>query len=664
MPLKILLADDSLTAQNMGKKILADAGHVVTAVSNGAAAAKKLGDKIDLFIFDVYMPGFTGIELCEKVRANIETNKTPVLLTVGQMESYNAQDGQRVKADGVIIKPFVATDLLALVQKIEKKIIAAATPPPPPLIPKNATGEYERTMIFTPPQIEEFKDDSYHEWKTEAEDTTSAEHRTPTGNVPVPAFEETIRIAGPKKTIPPTAIPDLAETIKVMPPAPVAQDTIPMAPPPSPPAFASLDDTISFTPPGIDPAAAATAMAAFEDTVTMMTPVVPTAPPPAPAATMAEFEDTIKLKRTAEQMNEFLDTVQMPVPDSNEMKPTVSVDMLNLSAASMPAFAGSASAMDFPAASPPAMEFAPSAPAMEMSMPPAVSPMAELETTTVLPASSIPATATDVEFTAAPKAGAVVVKPESGLETDEPTTVLPEPVRDPSLVTDPTEMASAFVTKFGVEGAEADDDFEGKVRIPGITPVAPPAPVDTVAAKETRSAAAQPSGTVDFDAQLASKLHEYEQPASPTATVEATPAEPLIPEPATADKGMTADLMAQMHDAVADMEVATAPHDDHLVDTVTMPTPADEAPVPIPGGVAEVSLDAGGVDHELASQLAAAVGAEPPAPEIPAGVPAGSLLSGVPIESSTISSVVSRVLERMMPVIVGEVLKELDSMKK
>jgi len=39
--LRILFADDSMTAQNMGKKILTEAGYEVVAVSNGAAAVKK-----------------------------------------------------------------------------------------------------------------------------------------------------------------------------------------------------------------------------------------------------------------------------------------------------------------------------------------------------------------------------------------------------------------------------------------------------------------------------------------------------------------------------------------------------------------------------------------------------------------------------------------------
>src|SRR5258706_10971444 len=79
VPLRILLADDSMTAQNLGKKILTDAGYEVTAVSNGAAATKKLVDNFDIIILDVFMPGYTGLEVCEKVRASLETGKTPVL---------------------------------------------------------------------------------------------------------------------------------------------------------------------------------------------------------------------------------------------------------------------------------------------------------------------------------------------------------------------------------------------------------------------------------------------------------------------------------------------------------------------------------------------------------------------------------------------------------
>jgi CheY-like chemotaxis protein len=115
-----------MTAQNMGKKILSESGYDVTTVSNGAAAVKKIAEvKPDLVILDIYMPGYTGLEVCERVRANFDTANLPVLLTVGKMEPYRAEDGAKVRADGVIVKPFEATDLLAVVKKMTERIPAS-----------------------------------------------------------------------------------------------------------------------------------------------------------------------------------------------------------------------------------------------------------------------------------------------------------------------------------------------------------------------------------------------------------------------------------------------------------------------------------------------------------------------------------------------------------
>jgi len=58
MPLarKILLADDSVTAQNMGRKILTDAGYEVITVNNGSAALKKIIEhKPDLIVLAGFM---------------------------------------------------------------------------------------------------------------------------------------------------------------------------------------------------------------------------------------------------------------------------------------------------------------------------------------------------------------------------------------------------------------------------------------------------------------------------------------------------------------------------------------------------------------------------------------------------------------------------------
>jgi CheY-like chemotaxis protein len=125
----VLLADDSVTAQNMGRRILIDAGYEVITVNNGSAALKKIHEsRPDLIVLDVYMPGYGGLEVCQRLKESSETTRIPVLLTVGKMEPFKSEEARRVRADGHIVKPFEASELLAALTKLEDRIVPHAEP--------------------------------------------------------------------------------------------------------------------------------------------------------------------------------------------------------------------------------------------------------------------------------------------------------------------------------------------------------------------------------------------------------------------------------------------------------------------------------------------------------------------------------------------------------
>ena len=120
----VLLADDSVTAQNMGRRILMDAGYEVITVNNGSAALKKIHEsRPDLIVLDVYMPGYGGLEVCQRLKESDETMKIPVLLSVGKMEPFKPEEARRVRADGHIVKPFEASELLAALARLEDRIV-------------------------------------------------------------------------------------------------------------------------------------------------------------------------------------------------------------------------------------------------------------------------------------------------------------------------------------------------------------------------------------------------------------------------------------------------------------------------------------------------------------------------------------------------------------
>jgi len=108
----------------MGRKILSEAGYEVITVNNGSAALKKIAEqKPDLIVLDVYMPGYGGLEVCQRIKDTRETARIPVLLTVGKLEPFKPEEARRVHADGFLVKPFEVSALLAALTKLEDKII-------------------------------------------------------------------------------------------------------------------------------------------------------------------------------------------------------------------------------------------------------------------------------------------------------------------------------------------------------------------------------------------------------------------------------------------------------------------------------------------------------------------------------------------------------------
>jgi len=150
---KILLADDSVTAQNMGRKILADAGYEVITVNNGSAALKKIAEaKPDLIVLDVYMPGYSGLEVCQRLKETQETARVPVLLTVGKLEPFKPEEAKRARADGFIVKPFEASELLSALSKLEDKIVPRGEASKPGRFARATAaldeGRYDRTVAI------------------------------------------------------------------------------------------------------------------------------------------------------------------------------------------------------------------------------------------------------------------------------------------------------------------------------------------------------------------------------------------------------------------------------------------------------------------------------------------------------------------------------------
>jgi CheY-like chemotaxis protein len=80
-PPRILLADDSAASRAMSNHLLAAAGYEVRVVEDGTHAWNLLqSEYYDLVVLDAVMPGPTGLELLQRIRANPDLAEIPVIL--------------------------------------------------------------------------------------------------------------------------------------------------------------------------------------------------------------------------------------------------------------------------------------------------------------------------------------------------------------------------------------------------------------------------------------------------------------------------------------------------------------------------------------------------------------------------------------------------------
>ena len=118
-PARILVVDD--TPQNV--KLLTDLltvkGYaVVTAASGAEALARIEADRPDLVLLDVVMPGMSGYEVCQRIRADKANGIMPVVMVTALDPASERIKGLDAGADDFLTKPINIPELLARVRSL------------------------------------------------------------------------------------------------------------------------------------------------------------------------------------------------------------------------------------------------------------------------------------------------------------------------------------------------------------------------------------------------------------------------------------------------------------------------------------------------------------------------------------------------------------------
>jgi two-component system, OmpR family, response regulator len=105
--LRILVVDDAEDVRNLVAAHLKRGKHKVLLAEDAAEALDVVvGEKPDLAIVDIMMPGLNGYQLTEKLREIPATQDMPIIVLTARAGGADRAHAFRVGADGFVQKPF------------------------------------------------------------------------------------------------------------------------------------------------------------------------------------------------------------------------------------------------------------------------------------------------------------------------------------------------------------------------------------------------------------------------------------------------------------------------------------------------------------------------------------------------------------------------------
>jgi CheY-like chemotaxis protein len=116
-PSKILIADDNHQNCELLDAYLADEGYEIEMVNDGQQALDAVGNtQPDLILLDIMMPKVSGYEVCQRIKANPDTRKIPVIMVTALAEMGDIEKAVNAGAEDFLTKPVNKLELTTRVR--------------------------------------------------------------------------------------------------------------------------------------------------------------------------------------------------------------------------------------------------------------------------------------------------------------------------------------------------------------------------------------------------------------------------------------------------------------------------------------------------------------------------------------------------------------------
>lgn len=118
--IRVLLAEDDRPLRTSIVRGLREAGYAVEAVGTGVQARDAAAaEHFDAVVLDILLPGMTGLEVCQAIRARDERQPILMLTALDSVEQRIA--GLDAGADDYLTKPFDFGELLARLRALTRR---------------------------------------------------------------------------------------------------------------------------------------------------------------------------------------------------------------------------------------------------------------------------------------------------------------------------------------------------------------------------------------------------------------------------------------------------------------------------------------------------------------------------------------------------------------
>ena len=119
---KVLIVDDELHILESVSYVVRGIGMDPLTAEDGEEAVRLAGaERPDLIILDVMLPKLSGLQVCERIRANPEIRHIPILMLSARGQESDEVQGMQAGADEYMTKPFSPRRLKSLIEEMVQK---------------------------------------------------------------------------------------------------------------------------------------------------------------------------------------------------------------------------------------------------------------------------------------------------------------------------------------------------------------------------------------------------------------------------------------------------------------------------------------------------------------------------------------------------------------